>query len=178
MRKDELTPRQQGQRAAFVIRLQEAGWEESAFNRLFDQGKMTPIEAQLLCHNPHLLLSVSYLAGAGQLSLEVRDPESHAGLALVTVFGDRMAEWLTVVLVHQKRLAPENYREVFEALSTAFPESVLELVVSGGQVHLPLSDPLAERLLAAPWEDHALQHYTTYLTPEELARLQDEVVQG
>ena len=142
MRKDELTPRQQGERAAFVIRLQEAGWEESAFNRLFDQGKMTPIEAQMLCRNPQLVLSVSYLAGAGQLGLQARDPESNAGLAIVTVFGQRMAEWLNVVLAHQKQLAPENYREVFVALGAAFPESVLELTVAGAQVHLPLSEPL------------------------------------
>lgn len=172
MRKDELNPRQMGERAALVISLLEAGWQETAINRLFDHGKLTPAEAQLQYQNTQLLLTVTYFAEAGRLYLSLRDPEGGPGVAVATVFGERMAEWLNAIKARQETASPENFRETLEALLMLFPDTALELEVEGTLILIPLSDPLTQRLLAAPWDALIGRNYGPYLTPEDQARLE------
>jgi hypothetical protein len=78
MRRTELTPEQDRQRAAVVRAFSEAGWEDGGikYTEWFDRGRWVPFEAAFERTTPTgTVLTLHYSAGDATLYLSVEDPD-------------------------------------------------------------------------------------------------------
>lgn len=139
MRKDEMSQEQLRERELIVTKLTNAGWDNTAFNRLFDKGKNVKAEARMTFRNPQRVeLSVTYYASYGLLYFGMRD-EDGLGISIASRPHNRIEEWLDIVVSGQQNVSKDNYRTCIQSILDAFPDTRQEIEREGELVLVPLS---------------------------------------
>lgn len=137
MRREDMSPAQLQERETVVSTLRAARWEDTALTRLFDKGKDVRAEAGMVYSNGSMELRVTYFAAQGLIYLGMRD-ELGRGISIASRCGDRLAEWLDLVVSSQEEISPDNFRTYVQAMLDAFPETYAEQEQDGELVLVPL----------------------------------------
>lgn len=120
VKKSEMSQQQLEERETVVERLTRAGWEATAFNRLFDKGKSTRYEASME-YKGRMDLTVTYEASKRVIDVGLYT-RSGSGVDLVIQFKDKLRELLDYLISIQDTVDAKNYKDHIRQLLRICPE--------------------------------------------------------
>ena len=149
MKKEDLTPQQLVERELLVQTLTKAGWEASAFNRLFDKGHFVRCEALMNYQNATMELGVGYFASQERIyfgfhekvsadgleSIVLRPP---AGLDIAIEYDDQLEDLLQLIVSVQDQISAENYKKIVRQILRICPKAYLWREGDFGDEMIPL----------------------------------------
>lgn len=121
-----MTQKQLLDRETVVQKLAEEGWQDTAPNRLFEQGKSVRSEARMTYHNVHIKLTATYFANKEMIYFGIYEP-SGKGISIATYFEDKLHEYLRLITSFQDNISALNFRAYFQEILRDFPQTYAEI---------------------------------------------------
>lgn len=140
VKKTDLNPAQLETRVKLVSSLSEGGWEGTAANLLFDQGKEVHFAARMEYENTKMSLSLSFDPTVNSIYLGLYELNNEQGIELVIHTEECLDEILPILVEMKDFVSSQNYKDYIRKMIKVCPRIDTAIVDEEGEKLIPIID--------------------------------------